>query len=159
MRKGSSGLKTFLILFILAVGTLYGIYRLTETNVFIVTKEFIAEEAAKVSITRFKNTCKVYNKDELINKQKELTDKPIYYTGSIENIEKSPFGSSEVIVRVYNEQYGLDNNSKLKISIKEDKYLRANKGDAVEVYGKFKSIKVKNEETVVNIDGVRVIKK
>lgn len=156
MRKGTSGIKTALLFLILAILLVWGLYRLTETNIFEIDKEYVAELAGKASITDFKKSCKIYGLDYLEANQDETKGKPIYYKGKIIDIKTSAFGDSQVLLNVVGDKYKLEEDTLVIVKVTDEKYLRANKGDKVEVFGKFNSVTDNKGTKTINVDGVRV---
>jgi hypothetical protein len=158
MRKGSGGIKTALIFLVIAILLILGVYWITQTNLFGSDRKYITEKAGSVSIEKFKKSCKIYSKDDLLSNKKELSGTPIYYHGKILKIEDSVLGDTSVTLYVSGEKYGLDENSVVIFSISNDEDLQANKGDKVKAYGEFESIKEKDGVTTIKVKGVRIIK-
>lgn len=157
MRKGASGIKTVIILLLLAALTIFGIYKLTQTDMFNPNREYILREASEASITDFQKSCLIYTEKMLEENEKDLKDAPIYYRGKIDDIKESPFGDSEVLIRVIGSKYEVGDNTRVLVKISDAAYLRANEGDTVDVYGKFSSLDKKESKTIINVAGVRII--
>lgn len=159
MRKGTSGIKTLIILILLFAAILYGIYQLTNTSIFGAdenSKDYIVELASDASITDFKKSCKVYSTKYIKENAKEMKGTPIYYRGKILDIEKTAFGECKILLKVTGSKYEVDSNTSVIITFSDEKYVKAHKGDIVNTYSKFKSIKVKDGKTKIQLDGVRV---
>lgn len=156
MRKRTSGIKTAVIILLLAIGLVYGIYRLTDTHIFEISREDIIQLAGKASITDFKKSCKIYDSTYLTEHEDDVKGKPIYYRGKILDIKTSAFGDSQVMLYVVEDSYKIDKDTNVIIKMADDKYLRANKGDYVQVYGRFNSVKNNDTKKTIYIDGVRI---
>lgn len=140
----------------LAIMLVWGLYKLTDTHIFEVSREYVVELAGKASITDFKKSCKIYGLDYLEANQDETKGKPIYYKGKIADIKTSAFGDSQVLLSVVGDKYKLEEGTLIIVKVTDEKYLRANKGDKVEVFGKFNSVTNNKGSKTINVDGVRV---
>ena len=158
MHKGTSGIKTCILLFLMAAALIFGLYKLTTTDLFSTNNDYVVKEAAEASILDFQRSCKIYTEADLKANMKELKGKPIFYYGVIKNIEESPFGDSTVTIFVTGDAYKVGENTRVQVKMTDGKYLRANKGDTVEVYGKFNSVKTSDSKVAIKVDGVRIIK-
>lgn len=158
MHKGTSGIKTCIFFVLLSIALIFGIYKLTTTDLFSMNRSVVVKEAAEASIVDFQKSCLIYTEQELRDGDKELKDKPIYYYGTIKNIEESPFGDSTVTIVVGGNKYKMGENTRVQVKIADSAYLRANEGDKVEVFGKFDTVKDSGAKTIIKVDGVRIIK-
>lgn len=170
-RRGSSGAITLLILLLILLIIGGFIYNLIQTDYFDTEGNYVVTEASKASIAQFKNECKYYGYINVVENQEKLKDKPIRYTGTIEEIKSNTFIGYRVRVKVKIPDEELDKIDKestphsstgstyykyIIVKMSEEKYIQAVEGNKANVYGYLDSIDRKDSNCMIRVKGTRI---